>query len=62
MIFCGDYIVTKDINKNAASVSALTLKSFKNIDFGFHISVNKKLNLEVESVVVQLVQPEVFLQ
>ena len=41
---CGDYIVTRDINKNAASVSALALlKSFKHIDFGFHISVNKKI-------------------
>ena len=41
---CGEYIVTKDINKNAASVSALALlKSFKHIDFGFHISINKKI-------------------
>ena len=40
----GDYVVTKNINKNAASVSALAfLKSFKPIDFGFHISVNKKI-------------------
>ena len=40
----GNYEVPNNINKNAASVSAIALlNSFKKLDYGFIISVNKKI-------------------
>ena len=42
--FCDGYKVTSDIKKNAATVSAnALLKSYKKLDFGFNISINKKI-------------------